>query len=399
MKKHRMVNAEGKCCGCTACVNICPVNAITMKSDKEGFLRAEVNYGICIQCGRCEKVCLYFKDILVEKHLVDKQKYAAFQISNEEKLFNSSSGGAFIAISDYILSMRGVVYGAVYDKNNQVIHARVETKDDRDYMCKSKYVQSDLKNCFLQIKRDLGEGRLVLFTGTPCQCEGLKQYINKVPDNLLLVDVLCHGVPSPLIWLEYLKKIEETLNEKVEYINFRDKTKGWKTYLLAKTKNKEYHGNPTRDEFLVLYFKDLISRPECHECLFASYERVSDITIGDFWGAENVFPEYDDKKGISLLLGNTEKGNRVIGELNSAGMLKYTERENVYQPILKQPFGEPRNREAFWKDYHERGYYFATKRYAHLSFFAIALRSFLLPITKKIGIYNILQRIYYLIKQ
>lgn len=220
------------CCGCTACVSVCAHNAITMKPTALGFLYPNVDTSKCVDCGLCEKVCQFNDDYDRSLNLSAPIAYAA-RHKDLNELMKSRSGAAFAAISDYILERGGVVYGAGYKDHFRVAHKRATTKEERDEFRGSKYVQSDLTGVFHSVKEDLKNGLIVLFSGTPCQTAGLNAFVGrKLRQNLVLVDIVCHGVPGPYLWRDYLSYLEKKENSDVCYVNFRDKEEyGWKNHV------------------------------------------------------------------------------------------------------------------------------------------------------------------------
>lgn len=226
----KITNKED-CCGCTACASICPHDAITMEPDVLGFLYPKVNLEKCTECGLCEKVCAFNDNYDKTDNLEKIHAYGA-RHKDLSQVERSRSGAAFVAISDYILEHGGVVYGAGYESHFRVVHKRAVSKEERDEFRGSKYVQSDLTGVFKQVRKDLKEGLTVLFTGTPCQTAGLHSFISKkLREKLFLVDIICHGVPSPYIWRDYLDYLEKQNSAEITYVNFRDKQQfGWKDH-------------------------------------------------------------------------------------------------------------------------------------------------------------------------
>lgn len=221
---------KSECCGCTACVNICPHQAIAMRPDALGFLYPKIDESKCTECGLCEHVCAFNEDYDKSANLDTPIAYGV-RHKNMSEVTTSQSGAAFIAISDWFLVHGGVVYGAGYTDHFRVIHKRATTKAERDEFKGSKYVQSDLTGIFRQVKLDLLAGRIVLFTGTPCQTAGLNSYVGKrLRENLYLVDIICHGVPGPFIWRDFLTYLEKKHGDTICYVNFRDKSYGWKAH-------------------------------------------------------------------------------------------------------------------------------------------------------------------------
>lgn len=222
------IKDSSECCGCTACASICPHDAISMQPDKMGFLYPVVNERKCMDCGLCEEVCAFHAHYDTHLNLPHPEAYAA-RHKDMCEVETSRSGAVFIAISDWILEQGGIVYGAGYTGHFRVVHKRATTKEERDEFKGSKYVQSDLGNIFRIVKQDLKDGRIVLFSGTPCQTAGLNAYIGrKLRENLYLVDIVCHGVPAPYLWRDFLVYLEKKQGDTICWVNFRDKQEfGW----------------------------------------------------------------------------------------------------------------------------------------------------------------------------
>lgn len=298
------IKDKADCCGCTACASRCPKNAITMEPDTLGFKYPKVDLDKCIDCGLCEKVCAFNDNYDKSLNLKEPEIYAA-RHKDIHEIETSRSGAAFIAISDYILENGGIVYGVGYKDHFRVAHKRATTKEERNEFKGSKYVQSDLDGIFRQVKEDLKQGNTVLFSGTPCQTAGLNSYIGKkFRENLVLVDIVCHGVPSPYIWQDYLTYLENKYKSKIIKVNFRDKSRiGWSGHIesfVFANKNKV-----ELDVFKYLFGKNIMLRSSCGSCVFTNFNRPSDITIGDYWGWEKISKDFnDDNKGCSLLFIN-----------------------------------------------------------------------------------------------
>ena len=351
-----MINIIEKkdCCGCSACASICPKYSITMSLDNEGFLYPQVDKDSCIGCGLCEKVCSVLNQGEERKPL---QVYAAKNI-NEEIRIQSSSGGIFTLLAEQILCEGGVVFGARFNADWEVIHDYTETKEGLAAFRGSKYVQSRLGDSFCQAERFLKQGRKVMFTGTPCQIAGLKLFLRKAYDNLLTVDFICHGVPSPGVWKKYLEELIALQGNRknsvlshskpiipnsirdISRIEFRNKGLGWKKFSFALTlsvpngygaKNTVLLSEPyNKNIFMKGFLADLYLRPSCYACPAKSMKSGSDITLGDFWGIQYVMPECDDDKGICCLMVNTGKGYRL---LPSNKWVDYSESD--YSTVIK----------------------------------------------------------------
>lgn len=352
-----------QCCGCSACFAICPTDAITMQPDSEGFSYPSVDYNRCIKCNKCINVCPLKSSCMTEDALY-KQQYIALKHRKQEIVRASSSGGAFTAISDYVLENGGIIYGVVFDENIRAVHARADNKQARDNMRVSKYVQSDLQVTFKQVRDDLENGTTVLFTGTPCQVAGLKSYLKKDYENLFTADVICHGVPSPLMFDEHIKNIEKTRRTKVKKYKCRSKAKGWHVHCEEAefANGKREYGTPLLQEHKVLFYAGYILRPSCYECKFTNLHRPSDISLGDFWGIERSMPDWDDQDGTSMILVNTQKGEKLCESINTDVQIRPSETYGR-QPHLEKSAYKPADRKTFWDLYHSRGYRYISAKY------------------------------------
>ena len=333
-----MIRIEEKqnCCGCGACAQACPKHCIAMKADSEGFLYPVVDESLCIDCGLCERVCH-------ELHPMDERKplkvLAAINKDDEIRL-KSSSGGIFYILAKKVIDEGGVVFGARFDEQWQVVIDYAENIDGVKAFMGSKYVQARTETAFTDAKRFLTEGRKVLFSGTPCQIAGLHHFLRKQYDNLLTVDIICHGTPSPMVWERYLQETVEEVR-RISNIEFRNKTNGWKNFSFKIERNESddtisvlssFKDNP----FMKAFLRDIILRPACYDCKAKSGRSHSDITIADFWGVHTIFPDMDDDKGTGLIFINSEKG---LAHLCNADII-YAETE--YERILSL-------NKAYWK--------------------------------------------------
>ena len=300
-----------KCCGCGACMQVCPKGAIIMQADSEGFLYPLVNEQECIKCGVCLKTC----PILNNKKQEFLPKVYVAKNKNTEVQKQSSSGGIFSILADYILDQNGVIFGAAFNKNWEVYHRFIEKKEDLNLLRRSKYVQSNTLETFKETRRFLEEGRQVLYTGTPCQIAGLKSFLNKHYNNLLTADIICHSTPSPKVWEEFLKQNYQ--KEKIRKIDFRDKKDGWdKSKLLFYFKGgKVEPQNREMSPFRVGFGAALFCRPSCHKCYFKDNNRFSDFTMGDAWGYKDYAPEMFDKNGLSVIFVNNKKAEELFDKL------------------------------------------------------------------------------------
>ena len=347
-----MINIENKtnCCGCYACYNICSKNAIEMIENEKGFKYPKIDKEKCINCGLCNNVCPIINNNDTKN---DPEAYACY-CKDEDIRKNSSSGGIFTLITTEILNDDGIVFGAAFDKNFKVNHIRIEKIEELDKLRGSKYVQSDIGDTYKQAKKYLQDGKKVLFTGTPCQIEGLYKYLQKEYENLYTQDIICHGVPSPKVWEVYKKYRESKDNNDIKKISFRNKDNGWKLYNLKfEYENGEnYKKNQNEDLYMKVFLQDISLRDSCYDCRFKKYNRISDITLADFWGINNILPEIDDNKGISLVIINSEKGKKIFEKINKNIVIRKVELNEAikYNPSMTKSSNKNSNRENFFKD-------------------------------------------------
>lgn len=359
-----MLKEIKSCCGCQACAQACPRSCITMKPDKEGFSYPVIDETVCIRCGLCEKVCPVLQK--KEKEQEIPKAYGAY-CRNEEVRRASSSGGVFTLLAEYVLEEDGVVYGATME-NFQVKHIRVADRGGLAQLRGSKYVQSDINGTYVQAKADLEADKTVLFTGTPCQIEGLKAFLQKDYEKLFAVDIICHGVPSPMVWEKYVAFREKTAGSKAKHMVFRDKKDGWKAYGVSfsfadkTTYLRPYH----EDIFMKAFLRDLCLRPSCYQCSFKKMNRVSDLTIADFWGADEVCPEMDDDKGTSLVILHSEQGEAIFRSISE--QMRYMETDLTealkHNPAMIRSAAEPRHRDDFMEKVHTQDLEALVRKYA-----------------------------------
>lgn len=338
-----------KCCGCSACQMVCPRQCIKMESDVEGFLYPCVNVEACVDCSLCERVC---PELNKDCNKVVLKVYAAVN-PDEEVLLKSSSGGMFSLLSERIILQGGIVFGACFDGDFSVSHDYTDTIEGLATFRGSKYLQSNIKYSFLKAKQFLEDGRKVLFTGTPCQIAGLKRYLRKDYENLITVDFVCHGVPSPAVWKKYLEHISRPVK-----VNFRDKRNGWKKYGVAivSTDGSEeltcFHEN----RYMRMFLSDMILRPSCYACPSKGGMSMSDITLGDFWGIEKINPEIDDDKGLSLVLVNTKKGEALISDCGALMFEQDYSDAVKHNPAIEKSVRQPVYRNLFMRTCEEKGF-------------------------------------------
>lgn len=301
------IDTPAKCCGCHACRMVCPKDCVEMRSDREGFLYPKVDSAYCIECGLCETVC----PIINSKEPIGFEVLSfACQNKDQEMRRISSSGGVFTLLAEQTISSGGVVFGAGFDKQMRLSHSFIEKSEGLDLLRGSKYLQSVIGDSYRRTRDFLAEGRPVLFSGTPCQIDGLKRYLGKDDSKLLCVDFICHGVPSPGVFEAYRKELEERVGSRMTGALFRVKDPGWKEYssVYRFENGKELKQRASEDPFLKGFLANLYLRPSCHDCKNRFPNKSSDITLGDYWGIDSVYPEMNDNTGTSLILINSEKG-------------------------------------------------------------------------------------------
>ncbi len=357
------LNVSKNCNGCTACVNICPQRCIEMKTDEEGFLYPIVEKDKCIKCGLCKKVCSI--DVKAKRSEI-LSTYAAVNFNLDTRM-RSSSGGVFALLAEKIISENGVVFGAVLAEDcKSVKHSIAHNRRELEKMFGSKYVQSDLGNVYSQVKEQLSEGKKVLFSGTPCQINGLHMFLRCEYENLLLVDIICHGVPSPALWSKYISYIEKRYHSVVKNVNFRSKKYGWQDFGIKRIdeNNRELFISKNEDPYMQMFLKNYCLRQSCYHCS-AKEQRYSDITIGDFWGIENVFPEMNDGKGASAVIVRTEKGRNIFEQVASKMQIKETEYQTIVQfnsAEIKSVY-KPVERKIFFKDMNTKTFSALQRKY------------------------------------
>ena len=289
-------------------------------------------------------------------------KVYAVKHKDEATRAASRSGGIFTALSDRVLSDGGVVYGCILTDDFSAIHIRAENTEERNRMRESKYIQSKLGNTFKNVKLDLDTGKRVLFSGTSCQVAGLKRYLGKEYNNLFCVDIVCHGVPSKKVWNAYLRWQEEKKHSKVVKVDFRNKRDfGWHDHV----ETLYFENGKSSNSYVIrnLFYGHTVLRPSCYECQYKSVMHPGDITIADYWGIEIAAPEFDDNKGVSLVLVNNEAGENVLDMEKDKLIWKQTKIEDSLQPPLKAPFPKPENREQFWYDFENKPFEYISKKY------------------------------------
>lgn len=377
---------KSECCGCEACVQRCPKNCILLKEDEEGFLYPQVDVSACIECGLCEKVCPVIHQNVPRKPLA---VYAA-KNPDEEIRRTSSSGGIFWLLVEQTIAAGGVVFGARFNEQWEVVHTAVQTLEEAAAFRGSKYVQSHVGETFIEAEKCLKQGQQVLFSGTPCQIAGLHRFLGKDYENLLSVDIICHGVPSPGVFRWYLKEemqkvaqratkiqfrslpsicsiperngfVLEDKGWRVESIAFRDKRLGWKKFSFALSLSKASAAGEknsvslsyTLHENLFLrgFLYDLYLRPACYECVAKQLKSKSDITLGDYWKIDALRPDLDDDRGVSALCVNTERGRNALKNCSAINLWEMPYEDLCcHNPALVCSCIKSSSRSVFWKN-------------------------------------------------
>lgn len=338
------------CCGCGACKQICPHSAIELVPNSQGFLFPQVNIDICINCSLCERVCPVLNPNQENRPL---KVYAAIN-PNDDIRMQSSSGGIFTSLAEKIIDEGGVVFGARFNENWEVVHDYTENKEGLAPFRGSKYVQSNINSSYIKVEQFLKRGRKVLFSGTPCQIAALNLFLRKPYDSLTTVDVVCHGVPSPRLWKDYLYKFAPV--SEITNIMMRDKSKGWRSYKITiEGKKRSLSERASDNKYLLAFSQNLSLRSSCFNCPAKKGKSGSDITLADYWGIENIIPHMDDNRGTSFVCANTNKGIELINEISLNRVTSSYSVSVPYNICIEQSTKEPVSRSSFWQKYSEKG--------------------------------------------
>lgn len=356
------IEDKSKCSGCHSCYNVCPKQCITMIEDQEGFWYPEVDKNQCIDCGLCEKRCPILNDMNVDNQ---PQAYACYN-KDESIRKESSSGGVFTLLATLVIENGGIVYGASFNDKNMVEHIEINNVNDLCKLRGSKYVQSRIRDTYSRVREYLNQGRLVYFSGTPCQIDGLLAYLNKKYENLILQDIVCHGVPSPKVWKKYLEQFNI---EKDAKILFRDKSTGWDSYSFTIDQKDKFTQLSSQNEYMKVFLKNLCLRPSCYNCHSKSLHRNSDITLADFWGINNICPELYDNKGTSLVFINSEKGNELFNRIKKNIEYKAVNinEASKYNPSSYQSVSLPKNRSKYMENIFNKDFNQYSRKYTKIT--------------------------------
>lgn len=342
-----------QCCGCGACLSVCPKKAISMKVDAEGFEYPEVNQEACINCGLCQKTCPV---IHYDEKQTQRESFSSVQLGiaacnrNMEQRLKSSSGSIFPVIAEHVLDQGGIVFGAAYDENFNVVYKGIDTKGDLPLLQGSKYLQVKTNpDTFRVIKNSLQSGRIVLFSAMACQVEALKSYLKKDYENLYTTDLICMGIPSAGVWQKYLATFFS--GEKIKCVNFKEKSIGWNKFCFyAKTDKREYRDIGMENLYLRSMFLTWNIRPSCFVCPFKKVKRFSDFTLADCWGANKLVPEINDNKGLSSVVVHSEKGKNLLESVKSKLLLREIPVDEIIKGNINMVENKPekQGREHFY---------------------------------------------------
>lgn len=364
----KTIQTPEQCCGCSACANVCPHKAIEMRPDALGFLFPKINQELCVDCGLCERICVM--DNVADIDWEKEPQAFSFRLKSIDELAKSQSGGAFYALACNAIHQGAVVYGAAFDTQWSVTHQKVVTIEGLDKLRMSKYVQSDIRGAFDSVKEDLRNGKCVLFSGTPCQVAGVKAAVPKpLRERLITIDIICHGVPAPKIWEDYVSYLEKKHHSAIKKACFRDKRKGWhgaiESFLFANGKEV------FRETSNALYFSGFSMRDSCAVCPFASTHREGDITIGDWWAVPKD-SKLNDDKGVSMILVNSEKGKALLDVIRDFADMESITLAECKQYNMEHPSTLHFKRKQFVEDYINKGFVYVGKRYADMGWRHIA---------------------------
>lgn len=390
------INIVGdKCVGCHACEQVCPVMCIEFKENQEGFNYPVLQSDKCINCKQCINVC----PVLVKPSVGElKEVYAGWTLE-KNILKKSSSGGIFASIAKRILLEKGKVYGCAYDDEMNPKHIGIDNVSELFKLQGSKYVESDIEHIYEHIEKQLKVGEKVLFSGTPCQCAGLRNYLRKEYENLFIIDIICHGVPSRKLFKSYLRFLENKRNGRVISFDFRNKDRhGWSLtykYKIQKQKSiKEYQGIASLSSYYYGFLAGLMYRQSCYQCPFSNPDRISDITLGDYWGVEKIEPNNSNYLGVSAVIVNTNKGKKLLKKVSDEIRIEKTtfdkvsiQNSNLLHPTLKKEV-----REVIYNEHQKYGYKYIAKKYLKTQNYCLEVVKSLIPNDKRQKIKKLIKR-------
>lgn len=398
MNTYLTTKQKDCCSGCRACEQICPQKCIEMYSDDEGFIYPNIIEEKCLNCGMCKTVCPINKDTTFGLNLEKPIVYAAWH-KDSEVLKKSSSGGIFSALAKCVLDKNGIVFGCSLDENFVANHIWVDNESNLYKLRGSKYVQSNTGDTYTKVKHLLKEGKYVLYTGTPCQIAGLKSFLRHKYDKLITVDLICHGVPSPKVFLAYIEYLEDKHKGKVIDFKFRDKSKnGWShTFLFKIYRNNRYltrRSSGYLSSYYYAFLNNMLQRPICYQCPYTTTKREGDITLADFWGIEKINPKIDASKGVSLVIINTKKGENVFKNSYKQiyKVISTLENAKSQNHNLEKPSSKPEIRDTIYKEIDNLGFEKVAKKYFTPNNFVVVKIKSLIPMKLKRKIKRILSR-------
>jgi len=361
------VTCNEYCTGCSACSVLCPTNAIHMKKNDEGFIYPSIN-DACIDCGICFNKCP--ENNPLKKNTLFSEKTFALINKDQKDLQVSSSGGAFAAIAKHVLKNNGVVYGAGFDANLNCVHLKINKENQLYLLQGSKYIQSNVGTTYSEVKKDLKAGKQVYYVGTPCQIAGLYAVVDKDDPNLITTDLICHGVPSGSLWKSYLEYLSQKHNSKIVDYKFRDKKRWgwglWGSYRLAN--NDTVFFTMAADYYYTLFFSQICYNEACYQCRYASIPRIGDFSIGDYWGIENIQKDISTADGVSVVIANTEKAQRILEHITEYAIIIDSRIDEAirYNKTIVSPTIRPNARDSFYKVFNQAGFEIAAKKYVKL---------------------------------
>lgn len=362
-----MIEIKNKslCTGCASCESVCPKSAISMEKDGEGFLYPKVNGAVCVSCSLCDRACPLQNGF----PSAENPKVYACRNNDKSVVLSSSSGGVFTLLAKETIEKGGAVFGAGFDADLEVVHKKAETLEEALEFQGSKYVMSRQNGVFKEVKAILEDGRRVLFSGTPCQTAGLRSFLKEDYQNLLTVDFVCMGAPSPDVWREYKSEKEREHHSKLVFAKFRDKAQGWRDYSMRlRFKNGDEELIPKeKDSYLRGFNRLLFLRESCHDCRFKSLNSGSDITLGDYWGIEKLAPEFFDKDGVSMVIVKSKKGEEAFSEISGETQSLETSLDNAKEthPSMIKSIPPSKNREKFYREFKKQPFSKLVKKLTH----------------------------------